>query len=125
MSLTSFRITLVACLVISACQSNTAGFMQAALLLNPGPDVTQEIREAVTDFTSFSSVQLSERDLTHSSVLVVERQRRMDDKGDVLQGRDLEMPFRFQLVTYEGRCWLMQLPSGQRHWLQKAQCKST
>jgi hypothetical protein len=41
----------------------------------------------------------------------------------MLQGRDLEMPQRFQLVLQDGQCWLQHLGSGKRQLLKVARCR--
>jgi hypothetical protein len=66
---------------------------------------------------------LSESDLTQSSELVIERKHQRDSNGELLQGRDLEMPQRFQLVLQDGQCWLHHLASSKRQRLKVAQCK--
>jgi hypothetical protein len=114
---------LVACVTLSACQMTVAPVAQAAVLTNPGAEVTQEISQAITAMTGFSSVALAAQDLTQSSELVIERKHQKTANGELIQGRDLELPQRFQLVLQNGQCWLVQQKTAQRTLLKKAQCR--
>jgi hypothetical protein len=95
-----------------------------ALLINSGVEVRQEISEAVIAMTGFSSVALADQDLTQSSELVIERKHQKTTGGDLIQGRDLELPHRFQLVSLAGQCWLLKQTMEQRSLLRKAQCRA-
>ena len=110
-------------LVLSACQMTSAQSIKPAVLTNPGAEVRQELSQAIVTLSGFSSVSLSETDLTRSSDVVIERKRQRDGNGEMLQGRDLEMPQRFQLVLQDGQCWLQQMGSGKKQLLKVAQCK--
>ncbi len=113
----------VGVLVLSACQVTSAQMAKPALLVGPDAAVRQELSQAIVALSGFASVSLSETDLTQSSALVVERKHQRDGKGELLQGRDLEMPQRFQLQLQDGQCWLQHLGSGKRQLLQRARCK--
>jgi hypothetical protein len=117
------RVLPASVLVLSACQMTSAQTSQAALLVNPGADVRQELSQAILTLSGFATVSLSETDLTRSSELVIERKHQHDGKGEMLQGRDLEMPQRFQLVLQDGQCWLQHLGSGKRQLLKVARCR--
>jgi hypothetical protein len=73
--------------------------------------------------TGFFSVTLADQDLTQSSELVIERKHQRTASGDLIQGRDLELPQRFQLVSQAGQCWLVKQATGQRTLLKKVQCR--
>ena len=117
------RVIPVSVAVLSACQMTSAQTAHPAVLANPGPQVLQELSQAIVALSGFATVSLSESDLTQSSELVIERKHQHDGNGELLQGRDLEMPQRFQLVLQDGQCWLQHLGSGQRQLLQVARCK--
>lgn len=115
---------LVTCVwLLSACQMTSSQVAKPAVLINSGAEVRQEISEAVIAMTGFSSVALADQDLTKSSELVVERKRQKTTKGDLIQGRDLELPHSFQLVRQNGQCWLVHQTTDQRLLLKKAQCR--
>jgi hypothetical protein len=96
---------------------------KAAVLTNPGAEVKLEISQAIIALTGFSSVTLADQDLTQSSELVIERKHQRTAQGDLIQGRDLELPRRFQLVLQSGQCWLVHKATEQWTLLKKAQCR--
>ncbi|MFZ6675961.1 hypothetical protein [Undibacterium sp. Xuan67W] len=95
-----------------------------ALLTNPGIEAKQELTTLIASLTGYSSVMLSDKDLTETSYLTIERNHQSDNKGNLLQGRDIEMPHRFQLILQDQACWLVYQNTGQRSLLSKAQCKA-
>lgn len=121
------KVRLCGCVLVlmaSACQTTSAQADQPALLSNPGAEVGAELSAAIGHLAGFAKVTLAERDFTTSSVLVVERRHQFDNKGELIQGRDLEMPQRFRLLTNSaGQCWLLHEKSGQRSLLAKARCR--
>jgi hypothetical protein len=123
MKFVSMHVLPASVLVLSACQMTSAQTAKPAVLMNPGPEVRQELSQAIVTLTGFSSVSLSDSDLTQSSELVIERKLQHDGKGELIQGRNLEMPHRFQLVLQDGHCWLQHLGSGKRQLLKVTQCK--
>ncbi len=110
-------------LLLAGCQVRTAQVARPALLLAPDVDARQELRQAVMELSGFARVDLQDNDLTRSSTLVVERRQQHAGNGELIQGRDLELPQRFQLQIQDGQCWLLHLRSGQRKLLQRARCR--
>jgi hypothetical protein len=96
---------------------------QPAVLIESNAVVRQELRDAVIALTGFSSVQLSEHDLTQNSELVIERWPHKDGRGELIQGRNLELPQRLKLVLQDGACWLVHPSNGRRLHLAKATCR--
>lgn len=118
---------LMGALLLSACQGtplDTAAAPVPALLDQPDAQTRAELREAVLALTGFSSVTLADEDLTRSSTLVIERKHQRDGKGDLLQGRDLEMPQYLRLELRGGQCWLQHLGRDQGRALKSARCKA-
>ena len=109
--------------LLAGCQMSTAQSARPALLVDPDADARQELRQALMDLSGFVRVDLLDTDLTRSSELVLERRHQHTSNGDLIQGRDLEMPQRFQLLRQDGQCWLVQLASGQRKLLLRARCR--
>ncbi len=116
-------MTSAAMCLLSACQMAPAQTARPALLTNPGPEVHSELVRAVAGISGFASITLAEGDLTRSSLLVIQRKPQYAH-GELLQGRDLEMPQRFQLLLWQGQCWLEQLGSGKRQLLALARCRA-
>ena len=123
MKFVSRHVLSASVLVLTACQMSSAQTIKPSVLMNTGAEVRQELKQAIVTLTGFSSVSLSESDLTQSSELMIERNHQRDGNGELIQGRDLEMPQRFQLMLQDGRCWLQHLGSGKRQLLKLAQCK--
>jgi hypothetical protein len=117
------RAVPIALLLLAACQMTTAQPASPAVLTNPGADVQQELAQAIADLSGFASVRLSDADLTRSSELLVERTPQRSLQGEGLQGRDLELPQRFRLLTWNGQCWLLHVASGRQQPLKRAQCR--
>ena len=117
------RVIPLSVVVLSACQMSAAQTAKPAVLVNSGAPVLQELSQAIVALSGFATVTLSESDLTQSSELVIERKHQRDGNGELLQGRDLEMPQRFQLLLQDGQCWLQHVDSGKRHLLKVARCK--
>jgi hypothetical protein len=110
-------------LLLGACQAVTAQTEKDALLVNPGPVAQQELSAVIAQMTGSSSVKLSEKDLTESSYLTVERVHQYDNRGELIQGRDLEKPHSFHLIKQGAACWLVYVNTGQRSVLSKARCR--
>lgn len=124
MSDASGRIGWVFVLMVTACQTASLPADQAAVLSNPGAEVSAELSATIAHLAGFAKVTLAADDLTLHSELVVERLHQRDNKGELIQGRDLEKPQRFQLLTNRaGQCWLLHENSGQRIRLDKAHCR--
>jgi len=114
----------VSILMLSACQFTAASPDNAAVLLTSDAETTQELRAAISSMSGFSSVTLSASDFMQSSEVIIERRHQTNQQGELIQGRDLEMPHRFRLETNGTQCWLLHLNSGQRRLLSKARCQA-
>jgi len=108
---------------LAACQTVATQALQPALLSHTSSEVTESLRAVLVEATGFHSVVLSERDLTVSSWITIERRQKRTPIGNVLQGRDLEMPQRLQLLTRDGQCWLQHEASRTIYPLPKAHCR--
>lgn len=109
-------------LLVSSCQMPQPASGQAAVLTAPDADARQELQQHIQTMSGFSHVLLSANDLVQSSELVIERRQQAIPQGDLLQGRDLEMPHRFRLLARDGQCWLVHLNSGEQRLLARAKC---
>ncbi|MFC3108430.1 hypothetical protein ACFQAT_25470 [Undibacterium arcticum] len=114
---------LLPALLLGACQAVAVTPEKDALLLNPGIEAQQELRATVARLINHESVKLSDKDLTESSYLAVERVRLRDKNGELMQGRETEKPHTFHLVKQGDACWLVYVNTGQRSVLSKAQCR--
>ena len=105
---------LVAGAMLSACQMTSAQIAKSAILTNPGAEVRLELSEAIGAMTGFTSVALADQDFTQNSELVIERKHQRAATGELIQGRDLDPPHRFQLALQNGQCWLIHQTNSQR-----------
>lgn len=110
-------------LMLSACQFTAASPDKAAVLLASDPVVMQELGAAISSMSGFSEVTLSASDFMQSSEVIIERKHQMNQHGELIQGRDLEIPHRFRLETNGTQCWLVHLNSSKRYLLNKARCR--
>ncbi|MBC3810611.1 hypothetical protein [Undibacterium aquatile] len=113
----------VSILMLSACQFTAASPDKAAVLLASDPVVMQELGAAISSMSGFSEVTLSASDFMQSSEVIIERKHQTNQHGELIQGRDLEIPHRFRLETNGTQCWLVHLNSGQRRLLNAARCQ--
>ncbi len=93
-----------------------------AVVIEPTAQSRAEIAGAVSASLNGAPVRLSDDVLTHDSLLVVERARRRDPSGVVVQGRDLGEPERFRLVKHGADCVLIHEGSGRRFKLAETAC---
>lgn len=114
----------VSILMLSACQFTAASPDKAAVLLISDAETTQELRIVIGSMSGFSDVTLSASDFMQSSEVTIERRHQTNQQGELIQGRDLEMPHRFRLETNGTQCWLFHLNSGQRRLLSKTRCQA-
>ncbi|MBC3878376.1 hypothetical protein H8K38_11180 [Undibacterium sp. FT79W] len=110
-------------LMLSACQFTAASPDKAAVLLASDAVVMQELGAAISSMSGFSDVTLSASDFIQSSEVIIERKHQTNQYGELIQGRDLEIPHRFRLETNGTQCWLVHLNSGQRRLLNTARCQ--
>lgn len=112
-----------AVLMLAGCQMAATPQARPAVLLQPDAAARQELHDTLLHMSGFARASLLDSALTQDSELVLERLHQRDDKGELIQGRDLERPQRFQLQSQEGQCWLVQLASGKRQRLYQARCQ--
>jgi hypothetical protein len=110
-------------LMLSACQFTAASPDKAAVLLASDAVVMQELGAAISNMSGFSEVTLSASDFMQSSEVIIERKHQTNQHGELIQGRDLEIPHRFRLETNGTQCWLVHLNSSKRYLLNKARCR--
>jgi hypothetical protein len=103
-------------LIASACTSSPAPNDQPALIVQPDVDSRAELLSTVRTALNNAPLTLADDALTRDSVLMIERQTRLDPYGLPANGRELGLPERFVLVTDGKRCVLTQART-QQQWL--------
>jgi len=116
-------LSLIASVLLAACQSSALPQGQAARLRTTNEAVQQEITQALLEMTGASRLWIDARQLTESSTMTLERVRSKDPHGVIMQGADRELPEKFQLRWASGQCMLVQLSSGKSRVLKQADCQ--
>ncbi len=110
-------------IALTACQSGGAAPEERpALLSNAGLLALQELQEVTARVSGFSDVLLSGKDWTQDSDVVLERRHQRNPQGDLIQGRDLEMPHRVRLLKRADQCLLIDLSTGRSEMLHQVLC---
>jgi len=110
------------CLALTACKAMPTSV--PAVLISPDAAARQELKQGIQTLSGFASVALLETDLTESSELLIERTRQHDGVGNLIQGRNLEAPQRFELRLQDGQCWIQLMGAGKQQRLKLAQCRA-
>ena len=110
--------------MLFACTSVPARSEQPALIIQPTAasraDLVAAVRAALHDVP----VSLADDALVQDSVLLIERQQRLDPKGLLVNGRELGRPERFLLSTDGKRCLLTYEATQQQWVLVHTQCRA-
>ena len=114
---------LVATLTAAGCQTLAGAGEQPARLVAPDAAVRTALHEAVAAELGVE-VLLAEDALTDASALVIERVVRRGPDGTPLQGRVMEAPIRFRLVTDGADCILVDERDDSRQVLEEAECRA-
>ncbi|MBC3863827.1 hypothetical protein H8K32_17105 [Undibacterium jejuense] len=110
-------------IALTACQSGGATPEERpALLSNASQLALQELQEVTAKVSGFSDVLLSEKDWMQDSDVVLERRHQRNPQGDLIQGRDIEMPHRVRLLKRANQCLLIDLNTGRSESLHQVQC---
>ncbi|MFZ6754655.1 hypothetical protein ACO0KY_14885 [Undibacterium sp. Dicai25W] len=110
-------------IALTACQSGGATPEERpALLCNASQLALQELQEVTARISGFSDVLLSEKDWMQDSDVVLERRHQRNPQGDLIQGRDIEMPHRVRLLKRANQCLLIDLNTGRSESLHQVQC---
>lgn len=115
--------TIIAILLISACNSQSRAEDAPAVLVKPDEAVRAELLSAVRRSLNDRPVTLADSALTSSSWLTIERKSHRSLEGRPATGRQMEPPERFRLVQSDDQCVLIHLNSGDRMTLNRATCE--
>jgi hypothetical protein len=111
-----------ALLALAACGTLRAEADAPAVIIHPTADSRAALLRAVGAALDGAQVTLADDALTHESILLIERARRLDPSGLLANGRELGMPERFRLVKSGGQCVLVHERSGKRAVLAATEC---
>ncbi len=100
---------------LSACRVPAASSEQPARIVEPTQQSRAELQQVVSRALGGIDVKLADDALTHSSVLIVEPAPHRDTNGNRINGRQLGVPIRFELLKDGGAC-VLQLPNTSQRW---------
>jgi len=107
--------------VLAGCKTNAIHGEQAARIVDP----TDESRAALQDTVNAllnTDVTLADDALVNSSLLIIERNVPRKIDSPPAQGRIMDMPIQFQLVTDGSDCVLIDKRDDSRHRLDNTVC---
>jgi hypothetical protein len=108
-------------LALAACKSIAPDANQPALIVEPS-DASRAALQATVNRLLDTDVMLSGDALTETSFLFIERRIPRSIDGSPAQGRNMEMPYRFTLLTNGTDCVLVDERDGSRHLLADTKC---
>lgn len=122
MSNTMKKMLIPLCAVVMvACKNVVPDEERSAVIVNPTDESRAALQQAV-DAALNTRVLLANDALTDTSLLVIDRQVPRSIEGSPAQGRTMEMPFQFRLVTDGTNCVLVDKRDGTRHVLANTEC---
>jgi hypothetical protein len=110
-----------AALVLTACKSVVPDATRPALIVEP-TDASRAALQATVNRLLDTEVVLSGEALTDTSFLFIERSVPQSIEGSPAKGRNMEMPYRFTLLTNGIDCVLVDERDGSRHLLADTKC---
>lgn len=115
-------LTLAVCAVIFAgCKNVAPDTDQAAVIVDPDAASRAALQETV-NAALHTDVTVADNALTDSSILIIERKIPQSIEGSPAQGRNMEMPIQFRLVTDGTNCILVDQRDASRHILADTRC---
>ena len=115
------------CLITAAtgCGATSVPMSDAALpalRIDNSVQGTQEIKQAVEQLLALKQVTLSETAFSDNSSITIERQAHKVN-GQLIMGRNYEMPQQVNLLIDAGRCYLSHEKTQQSQQLFNIQCR--
>jgi hypothetical protein len=115
-------ITLAVCAVsFTGCKNVAPDADQAAVIVDADAASRAALQQTV-NAALHTEVALADDALTDTSVLIIERQIPQSIEGSPAQGRTMEMPIQFRLVTDGTNCILVDQRDASRHILADTRC---
>jgi len=106
---------------ISGCKNVAPDADQAAVITDPDAASRAALQQTVNTVLR-TDVALASDALTDTSILIIERKMPQSIEGSPAQGRTMEMPIQFRLVTDGTNCILVDQRDASRHVLADTRC---
>jgi hypothetical protein len=106
---------------VSGCKNVAPDADPAAVITDPDAASRAALQQAV-NAVLHTDVTLADDALTDTSILIIERKMPQSIEGSPAQGRTMEMPIQFRLVTDGTNCILVDQRDASRHVLADTRC---
>lgn len=106
---------------VSGCKNVAPDADQAALIVDPDEASRVALQQTVNAVLR-TDVVLANDALTDTSILIIERKVPQSIEGSPAQGRNIDMPIQFRLVTDGTICTLVDQRDASRHVLADTRC---
>lgn len=117
-------IGIAASLMMSGCSAAVDNLAQPAVMTSPTTASLTELESAITGLLDIESVKISEQAFSDSSMLTLERNAHQDSTGQLIMGRNLEMPISVQLMIQQGKCIVVADNKARSGPLEHVTCKA-
>jgi len=107
---------------VTACKTAPTEQDKAARIVDPD-DASRAALQRVVDDALHTNVNLASDALTQSSILIIHRKPMRDSTGIPIDGRLLETPIQFRLVTNRELCILIDQRDQSRYALENTRCE--
>ena len=121
MKTAAFAVAAATGLALGACKTVAPDANQPALIVEAS-DASRAALQATVNELLDTDVVLSRDALTETSFLFIERRIPQSVDGSPAKGRNMEMPYRFTLLTNGTDCVLVDERDGSRHLLADTKC---
>ena len=119
---TARALAFIACaMTLAGCKNVAPDADQAAVIVDADAASRAALQQTV-NATLHTDVALADDALTETSVLIIERRMPQSIEGSPAQGRNMEMPIQFRLVTDGTNCILVDQRDASRHILADTRC---
>jgi hypothetical protein len=108
---------------LSAADGATGLAEQPAVITNPSAATRAELLKIIRGALRNGQLMLADDALLSSSVILIERTRRVDPSGLLANGRELGRPEQFALVRRGEKCILIQSRTQARWILHQSWCR--
>ena len=112
----------ITALVLSGCKHTVIDGEQPAVISDP-TDASRAALQSAVNEAMHTEVLLAEDALTDSSLLIIERKKIQSIDGLQTDGRTMDMPVQFRLVTNGVDCILVDQRNQSRYVLANTACR--
>jgi hypothetical protein len=110
-------------LLYAAALCGCVSIQTPAVIVEQSARGRSELARVIAGALHTPEIALADDALTTSPMLLIERSPARDERGVLLNGRELSRPDVFRLFLVRGHCALTQPQSGRRWTLRDVQCR--